>query len=135
MLVPFLPCTGLLVESDAELGGGAQAKFTFVTGVIAREKVPAFERILWRACRGNVFLRQAAIEHPLEDPSTVCVCLVPPSLLPWLPPPLYPPFLTILLLSFLPPLPPQGEQVFKVVFILFFQGDQLRTRVRKICEG
>ena len=23
----------------------------------------------------------------------------------------------------------------KVVFILFFQGDQLRTRVRKICEG
>lgn len=23
----------------------------------------------------------------------------------------------------------------KTVFILFFQGDQLRTRVRKICEG
>ena len=29
----------------------------------------------------------------------------------------------------------QGDQVYKVVFILFFQGDQLRTRVRKICEG
>ena len=25
--------------------------------------------------------------------------------------------------------------MFKIVFILFFQGDQLRTRVKKICEG
>ena len=89
------------MESDAELGGGAQAKFTFVTGVIAREKVPAFERILWRACRGNVFLRQAAIEQPLEDPSTVCMCLVlltTSSFLPSLRH--YPPLL------FLPTLPP-----------------------------
>lgn len=43
----------------------------FVTGVIARERMPTFERVLWRACRGNVFLRQAEIEDPLEDPSTV----------------------------------------------------------------
>ncbi len=43
----------------------------FVTGVIARERMAAFERILWRACRGNVFLRQAEIEEPLEDPATV----------------------------------------------------------------
>lgn len=27
--------------------------------------------MLWRACRGNVFLRQAMIEAPLEDPSSV----------------------------------------------------------------
>ena len=33
--------------------------------------MPTFERVLWRACRGNVFLRQAEIEDPLEDPSTV----------------------------------------------------------------
>ena len=67
-------CVGLLADSDPELGaGGGQAKFTFVTGVIAREKIPAFERILWRACRGNVFLRQAAIEQPLSDPVTVSV--------------------------------------------------------------
>ncbi len=31
----------------------------------------AFERVLWRACRGNVFLRQAEIMQPLEDPTTV----------------------------------------------------------------
>ncbi|XP_071860603.1 V-type ATPase subunit a family protein Vha100-1 isoform X2 [Bombus fervidus] len=70
----------------------------FVAGVILRERIPAFERMLWRACRGNVFLRQAEIETPLEDPST-------------------------------------GDQVFKSVFIIFFQGDQLKTRVKKICEG
>lgn len=44
---------------------------SFVAGVILRERLPAFERMLWRACRGNVFLRQAMIEQPLEDPSNV----------------------------------------------------------------
>lgn len=43
----------------------------FVAGVINRERIPTFERMLWRVCRGNVFLRQAEIEDPLEDPTTV----------------------------------------------------------------
>ena len=42
-----------------------------MAGVIARERMPVFERVLWRACRGNVFLRQAEIMQPLEDPTTV----------------------------------------------------------------
>lgn len=29
----------------------------------------------------------------------------------------------------------QGDKVLKSVFIIFFQGDQLKTRVKKICEG
>ncbi|XP_066300098.1 V-type proton ATPase 116 kDa subunit a 1-like isoform X5 [Branchiostoma lanceolatum] len=70
----------------------------FVAGVINRERLPMFERMLWRACRGNVFLRQTEIETPLEDPVT-------------------------------------GDQVHKCVFIIFFQGDQLKSRVKKICEG
>jgi len=70
----------------------------FVAGVILRERIPAFERMLWRACRGNVFLKQAEIETPLEDPVT-------------------------------------GDQVHKSVFIIFFQGEQLKSRVKKICEG
>jgi V-type H+-transporting ATPase subunit a len=45
--------------------------YSFVAGVILRERLPAFERMLWRACRGNVFLRQAVIEAPLEDPANV----------------------------------------------------------------
>uniref|UniRef100_A0A8C1RMW3 V-type proton ATPase subunit a n=1 Tax=Cyprinus carpio TaxID=7962 RepID=A0A8C1RMW3_CYPCA len=42
----------------------------FVAGVIGRERMSTFERMLWRVCRGNVFLRQADIEEPLEDPAT-----------------------------------------------------------------
>lgn len=45
--------------------------YRFVAGVILRERLPAFERMLWRACRGNVFLRQAEIDAALEDPVTV----------------------------------------------------------------
>ncbi len=29
----------------------------------------------------------------------------------------------------------QGDQAYKSVFIIFFQGDQLKIRVKKICEG
>lgn len=74
------------------------AQLSFVSGVILRERLPAFERMLWRVCRGNAFLRQADIDVPLEDPIT-------------------------------------GDEVRKSVFIIFFQGEQLKTRVKKICEG
>ncbi|XP_047427868.1 V-type proton ATPase 116 kDa subunit a isoform X2 [Mugil cephalus] len=76
----------------------APLRLGFVAGVIGRERIPTFERMLWRVCRGNVFLRQADIEDSLEDPTT-------------------------------------GDQVHKSVFIIFFQGDQLKNRVKKICEG
>lgn len=88
----------LLGEEGVRAMPGQNLKLGFVAGVILRERLPAFERMLWRACRGNVFLRQAMIESPLEDPSN-------------------------------------GDQVYKSVFIIFFQGDQLKTRVKKICEG
>uniref|UniRef100_A0A8C1TAK0 V-type proton ATPase subunit a n=1 Tax=Cyprinus carpio TaxID=7962 RepID=A0A8C1TAK0_CYPCA len=72
--------------------------FYLTNWVIGRERMSTFERMLWRVCRGNVFLRQADIEEPLEDPAT-------------------------------------GDHVHKSVFIIFFQGDQLKNRVKKICEG
>lgn len=92
--------TQLLGEEGLRAGGvpGGAMKLGFVAGVILRERLPAFERMLWRVCRGNVFLRQAEIESPLEDPST-------------------------------------GDNVYKSVFIIFFQGEQLKSRVKKICEG
>ncbi|UMM24892.1 hypothetical protein L5515_004911 [Caenorhabditis briggsae] len=70
----------------------------FVAGVIQRERLHAFERLLWRACRGNVFLRTSEIDDVLNDTVT-------------------------------------GDPVNKCVFIIFFQGDQLKTKVKKICEG
>jgi hypothetical protein len=45
--------------------------FRFVSGVISRERMLGFERMLWRVCRGNVFLRQAEIPELIEDPITV----------------------------------------------------------------
>uniref|UniRef100_V5I869 V-type proton ATPase subunit a n=1 Tax=Anoplophora glabripennis TaxID=217634 RepID=V5I869_ANOGL len=70
----------------------------FVAGVISRERVPGFERMLWRISRGNVFLRQSEIERPLEDPAT-------------------------------------GNEIHKTVFVAFFQGEQLKTRIKKVCAG
>ena len=97
-----LPNDDLQVQLLNEEGGlaGAQAniKLGFVAGVIVRERLASFERMLWRVCRGNVFLRQAEIDQPLEDPIL-------------------------------------GDHVLKSVFIIFYQGDQLKTRVKKICEG
>ncbi|XP_011875110.1 PREDICTED: V-type proton ATPase 116 kDa subunit a isoform 1 isoform X2 [Vollenhovia emeryi] len=99
-LNPTESMTRALISDDniARQSALGPVQLGFVAGVILRERIPAFERMLWRACRGNVFLRQAEIETPLEDPST-------------------------------------GDQVYKSVFIIFFQGDQLKTRVKKICEG
>ncbi|CAF5160847.1 unnamed protein product, partial [Rotaria sp. Silwood1] len=73
-------------------------KLGFVSGVISRERILAFERMLWRVCRGNVFLKQADIPDLIQDPIT-------------------------------------GEKLAKTVFVVFFQGEQLKTRVQKICEG
>ncbi|XP_067672802.1 V-type proton ATPase 116 kDa subunit a1-like isoform X3 [Haliotis asinina] len=81
---------GLTPQQSVQLG--------FLAGCIRREKLPAFERMLWFACRGNVFLRYEEIQQPMEDPVT-------------------------------------GDPVFKSVFIIFFQGEQLKSRVKKICEG
>ncbi|XP_014472183.1 PREDICTED: V-type proton ATPase 116 kDa subunit a isoform 1-like isoform X2 [Dinoponera quadriceps] len=75
-----------------------RGRLEFVGGVINRERVPAFERMLWRISRGNVFLRQSELEKPLEDPAT-------------------------------------GNQIYKTVFVAFFQGEQLKSRIKKVCAG
>merc|ERR1719412_2231384 len=85
-----------LIQDEGGAGGGLQ--LGFVAGVILRSRLPAFEKLLWRACRGNVFLKMAEIEDPLEDPHA------------------------------------GAGDVFKSVFVIFFQGEQLKTRVKKICE-
>ncbi|XP_054289146.1 V-type proton ATPase 116 kDa subunit a 1-like [Macrosteles quadrilineatus] len=85
-------------DSAANQNTAGAGQLSFLAGVVLRERIVAFERMLWRACRGNVYMRQASIDTALEDPVT-------------------------------------GNKVMKSVFIVFFQGEQLKTRVKKICEG
>lgn len=75
-----------------------RGRLGFVAGVVQRNRVPAFERMLWRISRGNVFLRQAEIDEPLKDPTT-------------------------------------GHEIYKTVFVVFFQGEQLKSRIKKVCAG
>ncbi|CAB0036676.1 unnamed protein product [Trichogramma brassicae] len=75
-----------------------RGRLDFVAGVIDRNRMPAFERMLWRISRGNALLKQADIEKPLEDPIT-------------------------------------GNPLYKTTFVVFFQGEQLKSRIQKICSG
>ncbi|KAE8731376.1 V-type proton ATPase subunit a2 [Hibiscus syriacus] len=47
-----------------------QVKLGFVSGSIPREKSLAFERILFWATRGNLFLKQSVVEGPVTDPAS-----------------------------------------------------------------
>lgn len=42
----------------------------YVTGVISTSKLNSFERVLFRATRGNMYLRQAPIEGKITDPAS-----------------------------------------------------------------
>jgi V-type H+-transporting ATPase subunit a len=68
----------------------------YVAGVIPSGKVAVFQRVLYRATRGNCHARFAEIPEPLVDPAT-------------------------------------AETVEKSVFMLFFSGSAVKSKVEKIC--
>ncbi|KAF3819392.1 hypothetical protein GH733_013542 [Mirounga leonina] len=70
----------------------------FTAGVINRERMASFERLLWRVCRGNIYLKFSEVDTTLEDPVT-------------------------------------KEEIKKNIFIIFYQGEQLRQKIKRICEG
>lgn len=62
-----------LISDETGQQAATRGRLGFVAGVVQRERVPAFERMLWRISRGNVFLRRAELDKPLEDPSSVSI--------------------------------------------------------------
>lgn len=71
----FFEEAGSFVEHVAEdqqplLGSHHAGSLGFITGVIACDKLVAFERVIWRAIRGNVYIRHDGIEEKIKDPQT-----------------------------------------------------------------
>jgi hypothetical protein len=59
--------------ADAHLsvaGTSFMLELGFISGVIPRDRLSTFERVLWRATRGNLFMRQVEIEEPVRDPTS-----------------------------------------------------------------
>lgn len=98
-------------------------------------KVPSFERLLWRACRGYIIVDFREMEDPLQHPDTVgngrresrerhesyfqgWSLTVSTGDLPKL-------FLCLGL---------QGEMVQWTVFLISYWGDQIGQKVKKICD-
>ncbi|CAI5984862.1 unnamed protein product [Closterium sp. NIES-64] len=90
--------TALLLEQEMVSEPGKQMRLGFVTGLVPKVKAATFERILFRATRGNMYLKQEELDEPVVDPAT-------------------------------------GEEVEKVVFVVFFAGERARTKIMKICEA
>ncbi|XP_039716520.1 V-type proton ATPase 116 kDa subunit a 4 isoform X1 [Pteropus medius] len=93
----FTEDTSGLLELRA-LPAHMAGKLGFTAGVVNRERMASFERLLWRVCRGNIYLKFSEMDTVLEDPVT-------------------------------------KEEIKKNMFIIFYQGEQLRQKIKKICEG
>jgi V-type H+-transporting ATPase subunit a len=60
----------LLQDLEANDPRSVPTNLGFVAGVILRPKMATFERVLWRALRGNLYLNYAPIDEKIIDPAT-----------------------------------------------------------------
>lgn len=58
------------VESQGLFDNRQDVRLSFVAGVVHPWKVPSFERLLWRACRGYIIVDFREMEDRLEHPDT-----------------------------------------------------------------
>uniref|UniRef100_A0A0C9RVH1 V-type proton ATPase subunit a n=1 Tax=Wollemia nobilis TaxID=56998 RepID=A0A0C9RVH1_9CONI len=58
----------LLLEQEMLMEPLKQGRLGFISGLVPKARAIPFERILFRATRGNMYLKQAAVEEPVIDP-------------------------------------------------------------------
>ncbi|ONK77025.1 uncharacterized protein A4U43_C02F2330 [Asparagus officinalis] len=76
----------------------SKAGLRFISGIICKSKSMQFERMLFRATRGNMFFNHAPADGHVVDPVS-------------------------------------GEMVEKTIFVVFFSGEQAKTKILKICDA
>ncbi|CAA6656874.1 unnamed protein product [Spirodela intermedia] len=87
-----------LLEQEMQPEPSSKAGLRFISGIICKSKSLKFERMLFRATRGNMFFHQAPAEEHVMDPVT-------------------------------------GEMVEKTVFVVYFSGEQAKSKIVKICAA
>ncbi|KDP44125.1 hypothetical protein JCGZ_05592 [Jatropha curcas] len=87
-----------LLEQELTSAPSNQSGLRFISGIIPRSKSLRFERMLFRATRGNMLCNQASAGEEIMDPVS-------------------------------------AEMVEKTVFVVFFSGEQTRTKILKICDA
>ncbi|KAK3442240.1 hypothetical protein EUGRSUZ_B02458 [Eucalyptus grandis] len=90
--------TASLLEKEMRPETMEQSRVRFISGIICKSKVQIFERMLFRATRGNMLFNQGPADEDIVDPVT-------------------------------------SETVEKIVFVVFFSGEQARMKILKICEA
>ncbi|PPS04165.1 hypothetical protein GOBAR_AA16478 [Gossypium barbadense] len=90
-----------------------QSGLRFISGIICKSKALRFERMLFRATRGNMLFNQAPAGEEIMDPLFYC-CLIH----------------SVSGLS-----TSKDVMVEKTVFVVHFSGEQARTKILKICEA
>ncbi|KAF7805546.1 V-type proton ATPase subunit a1 [Senna tora] len=88
----------IVLQKDTRSGPPSQSGLRFICGIICKSKVLRFERMLFRATRGNILFNQAPADEEIMDPVST-------------------------------------EMIEKTVFVVFFSGEQARTKILKICEA
>lgn len=90
--------TASLLEQNVRPNSSNQSGLRFISGIICKSKALRFERMLFRATRGNMLFNQAPADEDIMDPVS-------------------------------------SEMVEKTVFVVFFSGEQAKTKILKICEA
>ncbi|WVZ01560.1 hypothetical protein V8G54_027629 [Vigna mungo] len=90
--------TASLLEQEMRPQSSNSSGLRFISGIICKSKVLRFERMLFRATRGNMLFNQEPADEQIMDPVST-------------------------------------EMIEKTVFVVFFSGEQARTKILKICEA